>query len=173
MSTFQQLALSEIFAVNDGVVSRQGDAVVIITDPRRWAYGAEGLFDLSGIECASRIVRIRLQVHSGVFGIGWLQQDGTAWVARASAMPSDEIVERHLVVPAAISGRRLVFDNWSADGERAHALIYSIDAGPVVDPLVEDLWPLPAEFAVTRLRPGRKRSCARSSPAMRCATICS
>ncbi len=70
MSTFQQLPLSEIFAVNDGVVSPQGDAVVVVTDPRQWAYGAEVAFDLSGIECASRIVRIRLQVHSGVFGIG-------------------------------------------------------------------------------------------------------
>ncbi len=46
----------------------------------------------------------------------------------------------------------MVFDNWSRDGERAHAVIYSIDAGPVVDPRVEDLWPLPAEFGVTRLR---------------------
>lgn len=152
MSTFQQLALSEIFAVNDGVVSPQGDAVVVVTDPRQWSYGAEAVFNLSGIECASRIVRIRLQVHSGVFGIGWLQQDETGWAARASAGPSDEIVERHLVVPAAISGRRMVFDNWSEDGERAHAVIYSIDAGPVVDPRVEDLWPLPAEFGVTRLR---------------------
>jgi hypothetical protein len=117
------IALSRIAPINQGSVTIGADAVALVTDPRQWAFSAESAFDIPGIESETRIIRISLKVESGALGVGWLQENGSAWVARGSATASSTATELDLIIPAHTGGGKLIFDNWTEAGEPARGII--------------------------------------------------
>jgi Phytanoyl-CoA dioxygenase (PhyH) len=118
------LALSGIIPLGQGRINVRHDGVALVSDPRQWAYSAEATFDVPGIESERRTVRIELEVESGVLGIGWLIEDGSAWAARASATPGATAVD--LVIPAQTRCGKLIFENWTEGGEPAFGIIRSM-----------------------------------------------
>jgi hypothetical protein len=126
MSEIAGVPLSRVAPVGKASVISHLQAITLVTAPEQWAYSAEAKFDVPGIESESRILKIGLEVESGVLGVGWLQEDQADWVTRASATPESSQKELILVLPAQTRGGKLVFDNWTAGGKPARGVIRSI-----------------------------------------------
>jgi hypothetical protein len=120
------IPVSRILPIGEARITDKQEAITLITAPGQWTYGAEARFDIPGIESESRIVRIGLEVESGVLGLGWLREDQTAWVTRAAAIANSDEKELTLIIPARTRGGKLVFDNWTGSFKPARAVIRSI-----------------------------------------------
>jgi len=123
MAVVARIPLSRITAVGEAKIIPEPGGVRLITAPKQWAYGAEVSFDIPGIESDSRVLKICLEVESGVLGVGWLDEDQTDWITRASATRSAK--ELSLTIPARTPGK-LIFDNWTEGDEPARGMIQSI-----------------------------------------------
>jgi hypothetical protein len=106
----------------------QEDGVALVTDSRQWAYSAEAVFDIPAIENEPRVVKICLELDSGVLGAGFLRDD--SWVVRMSARGAPCTKEISLLIPAKTHGGKLVFDNWTEGGKPARAVIRSVSILP-------------------------------------------
>jgi MoaA/NifB/PqqE/SkfB family radical SAM enzyme len=126
MTEIASINLARITPRGEAKIIAQPDAVALVTDPRQWAYSAEAEIDIPGVESESSIVKIRVEVESGVLGVGLLREDESAWVARASATEGPIARELRLSVPAQTRSGKLVFDNWTEGGKPARGLIRSI-----------------------------------------------
>jgi hypothetical protein len=124
MTEIARIPLSLIAPVGQASVTAHQDTVTLVTAPKQWAYSAEVRFDVPGIERDSRMLKIGLEVESGVLGVGWLREDEADWVTRASATRSAK--ELSLIIPAHTRGGKLVFDNWTEGDEPARGVIRSI-----------------------------------------------
>lgn len=112
--------------INNGVVWVQHGAIALETPSQQWAYGALLRFPLPGIEKAEQVVKVRLKVKTGIMGLGWVNEDNTAWITRTSARPTPEFQDVSLVIPAGTKGGALIFDNWTEGGLPARAVIQGI-----------------------------------------------
>src|SRR5216684_4973400 len=110
MLDFADIALSQIVPLNEGQLDVGSGKVTLITDPGQWSFSAEANFLLPEIDRESCIVHIGLQMEDGVLGVGWLRQDRSDWVTRASASASAGEAEVKLLIPAGTPGGTLVFD---------------------------------------------------------------
>jgi hypothetical protein len=87
MTEIAGASLSRIKPVRADRLMTEGDAIVLVTAPQRWAYAAEADFEIPGIESRGRTVKVPMTVEGGVLGVGWLREDGLDWVTRASRGP--------------------------------------------------------------------------------------
>jgi hypothetical protein len=126
MTEIARIPLSRIASLGQASVTIHPDAVTLVTAPEQWAYSAEAKFDVPGIESESRILKIGLEVESGVLGVGWLHEDQADWVTRASATGGRGAKELSLLIPAHTRRGKLVFDNWTEGDEPARGVIRSI-----------------------------------------------
>src|SRR6266403_2055370 len=99
MNDIVTVPLTRILPRGEGSIKVRPDGVALVTDPRQWAYSAGVDFDIPGIENESRIVKICVEVESGVLGVGLLREDGSAWVVRESMTEGPTAKELRLSVP--------------------------------------------------------------------------
>jgi len=121
--------LSRLEPLGDGSVITRKDAVILVTSSSQWAYSAEAEFELPAAEQKARMVEVRLRVQSGTIGVGWLRQDGSSWIERASCN-SSRSTKLDLLIPAGTLGGKLVFDNWTEGGEPAVGVLEGIQIAP-------------------------------------------
>jgi hypothetical protein len=122
------ISLSSITPCGRSTLTVRENGVVLVTECRQWAYSAEAVFDIPGIENQSRIVQISLEVERGVLGVGLLRDD--RWLVRMYASEGPSGKELSLLVPAKTRGSKLVFDNWTEGDKPARAVIRSISVLP-------------------------------------------
>ncbi len=110
-----EIALSRVAPFPGASVTAHSGAILIVTDPRPWAHSAEAEFGLPEIGDKPQKIIVALKVESGALGIGWLRQDGLAWVKHVIARSGKA---RHLLeIPAGTVGGKLVFNNQRDDGQ--------------------------------------------------------
>ena len=85
MDDIVTVPLTRISPRGEARITPLTNSVALVTDPRQWAYSAEADFEISGNQDDCRIMKICVEVESGVLGVGLLRQDGGAWVVRAAA----------------------------------------------------------------------------------------
>lgn len=112
--------------VGVGVVWVKQGAIALETPSQQWAYGASAHFPLPGIDKAEQVVKVRLKVEAGIMGLGWVNEDNSAWITRTSAQPTPEFQDVSLVIPVGTKGGTLIFDNWTEGGLPARAVIQAI-----------------------------------------------
>lgn len=112
--------------INNAAVWVKQGAIALETPAQQWAYGAMVRFPLPGIDKAEQVVKVRLKVETGIMGLGWVNEDNSAWIIRTSAKPAPEFQDVSLVIPAGTEGGALIFDNWTEGGLPARALIQGI-----------------------------------------------
>ncbi len=121
----ETVPLTELRALDDGIVALRADVAVLVTPANQWAYAAEVAVPLPDIETEAQMIKVKVSVPSGVLGMGWLQHDETAWVTRTS-VSSPTAKESELIIPAGTRGGKLVFDNWSEGDKPAIGIVESI-----------------------------------------------
>ena len=126
MIEIAQIPLSQIAAIPAGKVVQTSGSAVLITAPAQWSYSAAAVFELPQIESHACAVTIRLHVQRGELGVGWLDRDDSAWIARALVADTSAPAVVSLLIPQNTVGGRLVFDNATEGGRPAVALIRSI-----------------------------------------------
>jgi organic radical activating enzyme len=114
---------ARIEAANGGTLSLSEGALALMTSREQWAYVASTFMDLGDSRSAHSIL-IKLTVHEGELGVGWLS--GRNWIDRASAKPEDGEVELKLNVPQEATSGLLVFDNWTPRKKAATATLIGI-----------------------------------------------
>jgi hypothetical protein len=126
MNDIATVPLANIIPLGEASISAKSDAIRLETDPRQWAYSAQADLDIPRIENESRILKISLIVEKGVLGVGWLRDDGSGWVVRASANEQLATHELRLVLPAKTPAGKLIFDNWTEGNQAAHAVVHQV-----------------------------------------------
>jgi MoaA/NifB/PqqE/SkfB family radical SAM enzyme len=126
MNEIVMVPLTQVSPHGEAIITARRDAIALVTDPRQWAYSAAVDLDIPGIENEAWIVKVCVEVESGVLGVGLLQDDGSAWVARGSVTQGRAANELSLVIPAQKRACKLVFDNWTEGGEPARGVIRTI-----------------------------------------------
>src|SRR5579875_3271628 len=113
-------------SMNNAAVWVKQGAIVLETPSQQWAYAASTCFPLPEIDKTEQVVKVRLKVETGVLGLGWVNEDNSAWITRTSAKPTPEFQDVSLVIPAGTKGGTLIFDNWTEGGLPARAVIQAI-----------------------------------------------
>jgi hypothetical protein len=126
MTEITEIPLSRIAPTGKASVTTHRDSIILITAPEQWAYSAEVKFEIPKIETDCWILKIELAVESGVLGVGWLDNNQSDWVTRASATRGAK--ELSLVIPDHARDGKLIFDNWTSGDEPAQGVIRSIKA---------------------------------------------
>jgi hypothetical protein len=120
-----EIALSCIAPLYEGSVTAETGAMLVVTDPRPWAFSADANFELPAIKERLQTIPVTVGVESGALGVGWLAADGATWVEHVVAR-TGTTGELNLAIPAGTVGGKLVFDNQRADGEPSRAIIEGI-----------------------------------------------
>ena len=126
MDNIVTVPLTRISPLGDGRITALTNSVALVTDPRQWAYSAEVDFEISGNQNDCRVMKICVEVESGVLGVGLLREDGEAWIVRAAATEGPTANEVSLQIPAQIRRGKLIFDNWTEGGQPARGVIRTI-----------------------------------------------
>lgn len=121
-----EIPLSGLTALTGAKLLQQSDAAILITPAGRWHYSAEAAFELPGIEHGTCSINLSAQVETGKIGIGWLNAEGSDWVARAFIDRSAAPAQVRLDIPAGTRGGRLIVENASDDGRPSVAVLYHI-----------------------------------------------
>ena len=129
MNEITTVPLARIAALHEGTIGAQLEGVAFVSDSHQWAYSAEAEFSIPGIESDSRMLKIGLELESGILGVGWLHDNQTDWVAYASATRGAK--EVRLMIPAHTRVGKLVFINWTEGGKPARGIIRSITISTV------------------------------------------
>jgi MoaA/NifB/PqqE/SkfB family radical SAM enzyme len=119
-----EIALSRLTPLGGGNLTPRSGAVELVTDPRPWSHSAEAEFEFPQIDSAAQKLMVTLQVESGSVGVGWLSQDGTAWIDHASARGNARPI---LEIPAGTAGGKLIFNNQRNDGNPSRVTIEKIN----------------------------------------------
>jgi organic radical activating enzyme len=117
---------STIVALSDSILSEDDHGLVLLTDPRQWAYSAEAKFDIPGIDRTSKTIVVRAKVEAGAVGVGWVSEDGRNWLSPVTLKSGTGETVARLTVPTATVGGKLVFRNEAENGP-AQASIRSIE----------------------------------------------
>jgi hypothetical protein len=133
MMPLVDVSIRNIMPLNGGTASIDGNSLILMTDPRLWAWSAQIQFEIPEIDRSPRAIAVGLEVERGTLAIGWLQADEQEWIAQSSATPSVGATILRVVVPAGTLGGKLVFINWTAGGEPALGRVTSIEIMPVSD----------------------------------------
>ena len=110
---------SEVISANEGMVECRAKVVLLIADPRPWAYSAsvrlDGLVDAKG----PATIEVRIQVETGAMGVLLLERGSSSVpiVPEQSATRGDPVV-LHFEIPAIEEAGNLVFP-FLAERERA------------------------------------------------------
>jgi pyruvate-formate lyase-activating enzyme len=123
---FEEISLSTIGSLNDGVVQPQNGGAIIEAGGSPWTFAAQAVIET----VAPRVIRVRLRVDQGVLGLGWLHQDWTEWGSRRFVTPLDGVTEEFFVLPSGTPTKRFIFENCSSDGT-ARAYIYGLHVASV------------------------------------------
>jgi MoaA/NifB/PqqE/SkfB family radical SAM enzyme len=112
MVAILRVRTSCLSAVGNGTVSFQGDTAVVITPPEQDADGAEAAFPVPGIECRSRIIKVRVRVARGTLGVGWQSKWELLFPFTVLAISGPaKATELAVVVAAGRTPGKLVFRN--------------------------------------------------------------
>lgn len=126
MSQDITVPLAQISPHGEATVTTRPDGVALVTDSRQWAYSAEAEFEIPSTENEPRILKICVEVESGVLGVGVLQENRSSWVVRGSAREGATVKEVSLLIPGQTRPGRIVFDNWTEGGKPARGVIRTI-----------------------------------------------
>ena len=130
MQAVATIPLERVVPLGGASITPDSDSIALLSDTRQWAYSAEAEFDIPGIGESSRVVKVCLEVKSGILGIGWLCGGDGSWVVRSSAVEGAATKHLSLVLPVHAPTGKLVFDNWTQGGKAAHGIIRSIQVVP-------------------------------------------
>src|SRR6516162_3801546 len=116
-------AAARIEAIGGAVLTASDGGLSLVSPQEQWAYSASAFVDLDD-DCSAHAVLIKLKVHEGELGVGWLS--GGNWIDRASGKPEDGEVELKLNVPQEATSGQLMFDNWTPRTKPATATLIGI-----------------------------------------------
>jgi organic radical activating enzyme len=116
-------AAARIEAAGGAVLTASDGGLSLVSPREQWAYSASAFVDLDDDRSAHAVL-IKLKVHEGELGVGWLS--GGNWIDRASAKPEDGEVELKLNVPQEATSGQLMFDNWTPRTKPATATLIGI-----------------------------------------------
>ncbi|HYM04595.1 MAG TPA: hypothetical protein VET85_16710 [Stellaceae bacterium] len=123
----QRVPLSTLTPQAEGKLQQLGDSVLLVSDPRQWAYSAQAKFVLPGIVDGPRIVRVKVKVDSGAIGVNWLAEDGKYYVVRRQVDSVEGATAIDLTIPAKTPGGSLLIENVADEGKPSRASIDAIE----------------------------------------------